>query len=827
MGSIGRELRHALRRLRRAPLFSGVAIVTLGVGIGSTAAIFAVVHAVLLRPLPFEDPDRLVGVWHTAPGLGFDEVNQSPALHYYYEEHGRSFGEIGMWDDGTATVTGLGEPEMVPSMYVTHRTLPLLGVEPVLGRTFSELEDSPAGPETVILSHGYWQRRFGGAPDAIGRTLTINGLSREIIGVLPAGFAFMGDDTDVFLPFRFDPEEIYVGNFSYQGVARLAPGVTLEQANAEVARMAPLATEAYPGGITRAILEQARFGPLIRPLEEDVVGDIGGALWILLGGVGIVLLIACANVANLFLVRTEGRHREMAVRAALGSGRGGIAGQLLLESVVLGVLGGALGLVLAFAGLELLAAIGPETLPRRREIGIDAVVLAFTFGTSVGAGLLFGAMPALRIGAADLVASLKEGARGGSAGRERHRARNVLVVTQMALALVLLTGSGLMIRSFQALRAVDPGFTAPEEVLTFRVVIPEAEIPDAGETAATHQQILRALQALPGVASASMTSSVTMDGWNTNDALESEANPVTGDRIPPIRRYKFLAPGYFATMGAELVAGRDFTWADIEDRARVVVLNEALARSEFGSAEAAIGGRVRQFGGGEARTPPWYEVIGVAADARDDGHAAEPAPTVFWPQVTVDFWGSEGEVVQRSMAFVLRTRAGDPAALLPAAREAVWAIDPNLPLARVATLEELAEGSLARTSSTLVMLAIASGVALFLGIVGIYGVISYIVAQRTREIGVRIALGAERLHVRRMVLRQALALCLGGVGIGLVAAAASTRLMASMLYGVSPLDPATFAAVGGVLCAVALVASWVPARRAAGVDPVTALRAEG
>ena len=724
------------------------------------------------------------------------------------------------------TVTGSAEPEVVRSLGVTHQVLPMLGVAPVVGRVFTELEDTPEGPRTVVLSHGYWQRRFGGGRDALGRTLTVDGISREIIGVMPEDFSFMTDGTDIYLPLRMDPADAIVGNFSYQGIARLAGGATLEQANAEVDRMVPLATDEYPGGITREILEQAQFGPLVRPLKVEVVGDVGSVLWVLLGTVAIVLLIACANVANLFLVRTEGRHREMAVRAAMGAGRRGIAGQLVLESVVLGVLGGALGLCLAWGGLRLLVAMGPETLPRLREIGIDPTVMIFTFATSVVAGLIFGAFPALRIRAADLVGSLKEGGRGGGAGRERHRARNVLVVSQVALALVLLAGSGLMIRSFQALRAVDPGFSAPEDVLTFRVAIPSAEVEEPDQVAATHQRILRALEALPGVASASMTSSVAMDGWDSNDALEAESNPVAPGQIPPIRRYKFLAPGYFQAMGSLITAGRDLTWADIEDRNQVVVLSETLAREEFGNAEAAVGERVRQAFG-EGAEAGWYEVVGVAADERDDGMAADPVAIVYWPQVTEDFYGNEGTFTQRSMAYVLRARAGDPSGLLPGIREVVWGVNPNLPLARVATLEELASRSMARTSFTLVMLAIAAGVALFLGIVGIYGVISYIVSQRTREIGVRMALGAERRVVRRMVLRQALLLAGTGVVIGLAVAAGATRLMTSLLFGVSPMDPATFGVVAAILCAVALVASWIPARRAAGVDPVEALRAEG
>ncbi len=817
--------RITVRKLLRAPAFTAVALLTLAVGIGSNVAIFSVVHAVLLEPLPFEDPEELVGVWHTAPGLGFPEINQSPALHFYYAEHARSFESIGMWDGGSVTVTGLAEPERVPAMWVTWQTLDLLGVRPALGRAFTPEDDAPDAGRTALLSHGYWERRFGGERDVIGRTLEINGVTSEIIGVLPAELDFMGSEADLWLTLRFDPAEVFVGNFSYQGVARLAPGATLEQANLEVGRMVPRAVEEYPGGITAGMLEQARFGPLVRPLKEDVVGDVGPVLWVLLGTVGIVLLIACANVANLFLVRAEGRQRELAVRTAMGAGRARIAWDLLGESVTLGVGGGILGLGLAVGGLELLKALGPDSVPRLGEIAVDPVVLVYTFLLSVAAGVLFGAFPALRFGTSDLVASLKEGGRGGSAGRERHRARNGLVVVQMALALVLLAGSGLMVRSFQALRAVEPGFEDPEGVLTFRVTIPEAEVEEPAEAARVHQEIRRRLAALPGVASVALTSSVTMDEWDSNDALESEANPVVGDQIPPIRRYKWVAPGYFGTMGNPLVAGRDLTWTEVEDRAKVVVVSRTLAEAEWGDAGSAVGQRVRQAVG-EGTQGPWYEVVGVVGEVRDDGVARDPVAVVYWPQVADGFWGGEGVFTQRSMAYVLRVERGDPRALLNAARQTVWDVNPNLPLARIRTLEELAAESVAQTSFTLIMLGIAAAVALFLGVVGIYGVISYVVAHRTREIGVRMAMGAEGSDVRGMVLKQAAALAAVGVGVGLAASLGLTRLMASLLYGVDPVDPLTFGTVAATLTAVALLASWVPAWRASRVDPVEALRAE-
>jgi predicted permease len=818
------QLRYTVRKLLRAPLFSAVAVLTLAVGIGSNAAIFSVVDGVLLEPLPFKDPERLVGIWHTAPGLGLDEVNQSPALHFTYAEESRTFESVGMWDNQQASVTGLAEPEQVDLMSVSYQTLPMLGVQPTIGRTFTAEDDTPDTPETVLLGNGYWRRRFGADPSVLGRALTVNGRPREIIGVLPEAFHFLAFDPDIYLPFRFDRAHVFVGNFSYQAIGRLEPDATIASANADVERMVPLAVERFPGGVTQTMLDQAHFAAAVRPLEQDVVGNVGNVLWVLLGTVAIVLLIACANVANLFIVRAEGRQREMAVRTAMGAGRGHVTAQLLMESVLLGVVGGAIGLVLAWGGLKLLVALGPESLPRLNEIGIGLPVLGFTFVVSVLAGALFGLFPALRYGSPKLVAALKEGGRGGSAGRERHLARNGLVVAQMALALVLLAGSGLMIRSFQALRSVDPGFTEPSQVLTFRVSIPEAEVQDPVVVAQTHQGILRRVQAIPGVASAAISSSVTMDGWDSNDPLESEDHPAEPGQLPPIRRYKWIGPGYFAAMGNRMVAGRDITWQEVTDRAKVVVLSENLARAEFGDPATAVGKRVRQAGIGEEI--PWYEVVGVAGDVRDDGMGRDPVAIVYWPQLVENFWGEDGPMAQRSMAYAVRAANGNPDALLPAARQAVWGVNPNLPLARVRTLAELVSGSTAQTSFTLIMLAIAAGVALFLGAVGIYGVISYVVAQRTREIGVRMAMGAEKGTVTRMVLRQAGGLALVGVAVGLAAALGLTRLMASLLFGVSPFDPLTFGGVAVALSLIALLASWIPAHRAASVDPTEALRAE-
>ena len=823
--SFAQQLMYTFRKLLRAPLFTTVAVLTLAVGIGSTAAIFSVVNGVLLKPLPFEDPEELVGIWHTAPGLDFEELNQSPALHFTYLDEGTAFESVGMWDNATASVTGLAEPEQVSAMYVTHQTLPLLGVQPVMGRTFTLEDDSPGTPGTVLLSHGYWVRRFGEDRDVLGRTIAINSTSMEIIGVLPEGLRFLTSDADVYLPFQFDRSEVFFGNFSYQALGRLAPGATVTQANTDLERMIPMAIELFPGPFNLGMLDQAQFGPLVRPLKQDVIGDIGNVLWVLLGTVAIVLLIACANVANLFIVRAEGRQREMAVRTVMGAERGQIVRQLLTESVVLGLAGGVTGLAIAFWGLKLLVAMGPESLPRLSEIGVDPLVLGFTAVISVVASVLFGLFPALKFGNANLVASLKEGGRGGTAGKAQHFARNSLVVAQMALALILLAGSGLMIRSFQALRSVDPGFDAPEQVLTFRATIPSAEIENHVQVAQAHREILRNIQAIPGVTSAAFSSSVTMDRWDSNDAVEVEDFPVEGDQIPPIRRFKWVGEGYHETMGNPVIAGRALTFADAQDQLPVSMVTADFVREYWDSPAEAVGKRIRNFGG-DLGDGTWHEIVGVVGSEHDNGMSRESVPTVYWPQLVTDFYGDNGPMTQRSMAFAVRTATGNPMALLDAAREAVWSVNPNLPVARVRTLDEYVDRSMARTSFTLIMLAIAAAVALLLSSVGIYGVISYVVSQRTRELGVRMAMGAEQSDVSRMVLKQAFVLAGGGVVIGLAGAMGLTRLMSSLLFGVSPMDPVTFGAVAVGLSAVALLASYLPARRAANVDPVVALRFE-
>ncbi|MEJ2542143.1 MAG: ABC transporter permease [Gemmatimonadota bacterium] len=799
MSGFTRELGAIVRRLLRNPLFTVITIATLAIGIGANTAIFSLVNGILLKPLPFDEPDELVGVWHTAPGLGFDDVNQSPALHYTYVDEGQSFSEIGMWDNETASVTGLDEPEEVGIMEVTEGTFRALRVQPALGRRFSAEDDSPGAPLTMILSYDYWQTRFGGDPGVLGQTLAVDGRPREIIGVMPADARFLAYDPAFYLPFQFDRSQLFVGNFSYQALARLKPGVTLAQANADVRRMIPMAVEKFPGGI-----------------------------WVLLATVGMVLLIACANVANLFLVRAETREREMAVRTAMGADQPRIAREFLKESVLLGALGGVGGIGLAYAGLRLLTALGPSELPRLNEVTLDWRLLLFTLGISLFAGAFFGMVPVLKYRRGGIVNALKEGGRGGSAGKEKNRARNVLVVVQMALALLLLVGSGLMIRSFQALRNVDPGFRNPEEVLLVRLSIPAAEIDDPVEVTQTHELLARRLAEIPGVTSVGSSTSVTMDGWDSNDPIYVDGFPVEEGQLPPLRRFKWVGEDYFQTMQIPVLAGRAIDFRDSYDLNKVAMVTENFAREYWDSPAEAIGNRISTG----LSAGNWHEIVGVVGNVRDDGLDRDPTAVIYWPMMQRNLWEGlpdteAGEVFARgSQHYAIRSSRVGSSDFLAEVRDAIWWVNPNLPLAGVRTLDDLLSRSMARTSFSLIMLGIAAAVALILGSIGIYGVISYIVSQRTRELGVRLALGAEASDVRSMVLKQGLVLSGVGVVIGLGSAIGLTRLMGALLYGVDPVDPVTYGTVAVSLAAVALLASYLPARRASKVDPVVAIRFE-
>jgi putative ABC transport system permease protein len=814
-------VKHALRRLAASPVFSLTALVTLGVAIGANALIFSVVNGVLLKPLPFAAPDQLVAVWHFAPGIMAGDLNQSPATYLTYRE-GKVFQDIGMWRDEAASVTGHGEPERVDTLRLTEGTLPLLGIRPALGRDFTPEDDSPAGAPSVILSHDYWQRVFGGSPSALGQSLVVDGTPTQVIGVLPANFRFLNEHPALVLPFRLNRAELFVGNFSYYGLARLKPGSSIAQANADIARLIPAIPDHFPmpPGFSREMYNEVKLAPNVRPLARDVTGDIGNILWVLLGAVVIVLLVACANIANLFLVRAEGRQQELAVRAALGASRSQVIGELLTEAFTLSVGAGLLGLALAGGGIRLLLALNPSQLPRLDEIAIDPIVIAMVMVASLFAALLFGLIPVTKYANPHVRSTLKEGGRGSSDGRERHRARHTLVVAQVALALVLLVGAGLMIRTFVAMRNVDTGFVAPEDVFTMRIAIPETVIKDPLQAAATHEQIMRRIEAIPGVTSVGLTSSMPMDGLTSNDPVWRQDKPGPEGQMPPLRRYKWVTPNFFSTVGTRLIAGRDFTWDDLHSQQFVAVVSDSMAREYWGSAGAALGQRIRN-----SPKNSWREVVGVVADVRDDGITKGAVPMVYWPMTMKDFWDDD-IFVQRWLSYAVRTPRVRTAGFIKDVQQAVWGINPNLPLARPRTLGDIYRASMAETSFALVIIGIAGGVTLLLGLVGLYGVIAYIVAQRRREVGIRMALGAAAADVQRMFVGSGLRLAGIGMVVGVGVALAVSRFLTSLLFGVSPFDPLTYGAVAAMLAAVALVATWLPARQASLVDPATALRSE-
>jgi predicted permease len=816
--NLAQDLRFGLRMLRKSPSFTAIAIATLAIGIGANSAIFAVIENVLLKPLPFPDSAQLLDLGHDVASIGL-HGRSAAFLYFIYREQARSFQSVGLWRGNSNNLTGLAEPEHVGSLVLTSEVLPMVGVQPLLGRLFSAADAAPGAPLTAILTYGFWRDKFGADASLIGRNIIIDGLPRQVIGVLPPNFWFMDSKAAVVLPLQFDRTKLFLGNFMYSGIARLKPGVSLAQASADCARLIPVAARSFPPfpGLSIASFERERVTPAFTSLKASLLEDIGGVLWVLMGTIGLVLLIACANVANLMLVRTQGRQQELAMRSALGAGWWQIARELLLESLMLGVAGGAAGAGLALAALRLLQVLHPDNFPRLEQISMDAGSILFTFAISVLAGLLFGLIPAIRYAGGGVAAALRTAGRGASESRQRQRARNTLVVVQVALALVLLISSGLMIRTFQALRHVNPGFVRPEELQTFDISIPPSVVKDPVAVTRMEQSIADKIAAVPGVSSVAMTNEVPMAGGHWLDPIDVEDRT---DLKAAGRVYKFVSPGLLATMGNSLVAGRDFTWEDLYKLHRVAMLSENLARELWGSPQAALGKHIRHI-----TTSPWLEVIGVVGDERADG-VDQPAPeTVYWP-LLMDHFGTEPLSAISGVSYVVRTPRAGSSALMQEVSQAVWSVNKELPLANPQTLEDLYNKSLARTSFTLVMLGIAGAMAFALGVAGLYGVISYAVAQRTREIGIRVAIGAQHSTLRRMFIAEGARLAATGIAVGSLAALGLMRLIASLLFGVKPIDPLTYAAVAIALAAAAVIASYIPAMRATKVDPVDALRAE-
>ena len=825
MTSFLHDLRYAARTLRRSPLFTLVAVLTLALCSGADTAVFSVVDGVLIKPLPYPKESELVSIWQSAPGAQFagGKLPTSASMFFTYAENNRVFQAIGVWTRTSASITGVGEPEEVPAVLVSDGLLPTLGIAPLLGRSFSAGDFEPGATPTTLLTYGYWQRRFGGARSAIGRTITGNGVTAQIIGVMPKGFRVADASADLIIPLRLDRSRLMLPTFDYFGIARLKPGVTLAAANADVARMLPIWLSSwppFPGGDPRFYSDVWKIGPGLMPLKQDVIGSIGTVLWVVMGTIATVLLIACANLTNLLLVRGQGRERELAVRAALGGGAWRIARGLMLESLMLGLVGGLLGLAVAFVALKPLLALAPAGLPRVEDISFDGRAVAFSLGLSLVAGLALGLIPALKYAAPRLATAL-HGARASSQGRESRRAQSTLVVLQVALALVLLVSSGLMIRTFEALRSVEPGFAHAAELQTFRLSIPAQLVSEPERVMRMEKEILDTLAAIPGVTSTAFASSMTMDGLgNPANTVAVEGVNVDPSAPAPLRRFRFVSPGFLSTAGTRLVAGRDITWPEVYDAAPVAMISENFARELFGETAAALGKRISGVDG------RWHEIVGVVQDVRDDG-PGQPAPViVYWPPFKGSTGTGFGGPVLRGMTVVLRSPLAGSTSLMQQVQRAVWSINAALPLALPRTMQDVYSISLARTTFTLMMLATAGGVALALAVIGLYGVLFYAASLRRREIAIRVALGAQDRHVRRTFLTYGVGLTLIGVAVGCVAAAVVTQLMTSLLSDVTPLDPATYAIATLLLIVVALIASYVPARRASAVDPAQVLAAE-
>ncbi|HEX8187723.1 MAG TPA: ABC transporter permease [Pyrinomonadaceae bacterium] len=807
MMTLLQDVRYAARTLSKSPGFTLVAVLALALGIGANTAIFSVVKAVLLSPLPYPDSERLVWVRESNPGAEIpDEPASAPNYNDWRTQAG-SFEALAAYNDAALTLTGENaEPERVPAAVVSANFFQALGVAPALGRGFTPEEETAGRNRVAVISHGLWRRRFGASPKALGQTLTIAGNPYTVVGVTPPDFKtpVIEKQPQVWVPVVFNLAETARRSDYLSVIGRLKAGATAEQARAELSGVAARLAEQYPAS-------NAGWGVTVAPLHEKVVGDVRSALWVLMGVVGFLLLISCANVANLLLARAAARRQEFAVRSALGARRGRIVRQFLTESVLLSLAGGALGLLLAAWGVELLVALSGGDIPRLDEAGLDARVLGFTFAVSLATGLFFGLLPALSASKADLAESLKEGGgRGPTAGRGSRRLRDSLVVAEIAVAVVMLAGAGLMIRSFLRIQAVDPGFR-PENILTLDLALPRAKYKENSQVTAFYDQLTARAAALPGVERAALVDALPLNGGSILSFV-IEGRP----ELPPekVQDAEFIevSPDFFDVMGIRLVRGERFTERDREGAPVAALVSETMAR-RYWPGEDPVGKRVNL---GNPERSPWMTVVGVVSDVRRGGLDKEPYPQLYAPVA---------QLPTRGVTLVART-SGDPLAVVPAVRRELAALDRDLPLYNVRTMEQVLSDSISRRRFQMLLLAAFAGVGLLLAAVGIYGVISYSVAQRRHELGVRMALGARAADILKLVVGQGLGLTLAGVGLGLLGAFALTRVMSSLLYGVSATDPLTFACVSLALLGVALLACLVPARRATKVDPMIALRYE-
>ena len=803
LNSLRRDVLYALRTLARNPGFACVSVLALALGIGANTAIFTVVNSVLLQPLHFYKPAQLVRVRERNLKAGFPEFSLSPGNYLDFRDHNHSFSGIAAMSGASMNYSGGAEPERLRGTRVTAEFFQVLGVSPMLGRTFTAQENQLGSQHVVILSYGLWQRRFAGSRDVLGRQMNLNNELYSVVGVMPADFHFP-DRIEFWIPMAMNLQNWQQrGGHYLGGIGRLRDGVTLAAAQADLNIIAARAEKAYPDS-------NAGWDTTLQRLRETVVGKVRPAIVTLTAAVGFVLLIACVNLANLLLSRSAARRKEIGIRNALGAGRGRLIRQLLTESVLLSSLGAVVGLVLAWAGTRLLGNLTPDILPRAGEIGVDARVLLFTAAIAILTGILFGLAPAIQMARTDLISALREGGRGNSMGFRRNSLRSVLVIGEVALALVLLSGAGLLMRSFYHLQGVDPGFD-PHDVLTFRTSLPSARYKTSPLVVAFYDRALTAIRALPGVTAAGAGQIFPLSGDDYILSFVQVGKPPVAVGNQPSAAYYSVTPGYFEALRIPVKTGRDFAARDTADAPAVCVISESMAR-QFYRNENPIGQRL-QVGNGSNKPA---EIVGIVGDVRDQELESFGRPAIYYPS-TQDSFGS--------MYFGVRT-AGDPETLIAPLRAAIRSLDPELPLDAVGTVDDLVSKSLAQRRFSMLLMAVFAALALLLAMVGIYGVMAYSVTQATQEIGIRMALGAKRGDVLRIVLTYGGILMAAGLVIGVAAAAGAGRLLAAQLYQVKPFDPLTFAAVVAALLATGLAACLVPAFRAMRVDPLVALRNE-
>jgi putative ABC transport system permease protein len=805
MDTFLRDLRYAVRMLAKRPGFTAVAVLALALGIGANTAIFSVVNAVLLRPLGYLEPDRLLMVWenHTAR-QGPETEWTSPPTFADWRDQNNVFDSVAALQGWGPTVTGGAEPERLVGAAVSHDMFKVLGVEPALGRGFRLEEDRAGGERVVILGHGVWKRRFGGEPSILDRAITLNGEPYTVIGVMPEGFRFpIISNAEAWTPLLQTVNSTCGrGCYTLRTVARLKPGVTIERARQEMGALAEGLAEKYPEA-------NKGIGVTLISLHEQVVGSLKPMLLVLLGAVGFVLLIACANVANLMLARAATRTKEIAIRTALGASRARLVKQLLTESLLLSMAGGALGLLLAFWLVDVMVAFSPRGTPRLDEVAIDKTVLAFTLLVAVATGIVFGLMPALQTTRPDFGNALKEG-KGTDAASGGKRVRSALVVAEVALALMLLIGAGLLIKSFANLLNVDPGFN-PSNVLTLQLSLPRTRYPEGKQVSAFYADLMGRIQSLPGVESVGAGSSLPLVGPNTDTDFQIEGRPAPPPGEGTGAWYSLVTSDYFQTMGMRIMSGRSFNERDQAESPDVIIISETMAR-RYWPGEDPVGKHILTGNSNSDRR----EIVGVVGDVKHFGIDADARPTMYFPHA---------QALARLMTVTVRTTA-DPASLAATARSQVWSIDKELSVSNISNMEEIVSTSIAQPRLVMLLLGAFAALALILAAVGIYSVIAYAVTQRTREIGIRMALGAQAADVLKLIVGQGMLLTVAGVAVGLAGAFALTRFMQSFLYEVDAIDPVTFAVISVLLVSVALLASYIPARRAAKVDPMIALRHE-